>query len=149
LQRYHFLQQILEEETLLIFNSPNFLYVLPHIQQLQGDGVATRMLFNLGKDLLEGTLNAIYFGLQRAQDLRQCFEMSAHHHAGLPDFNRRQSPTIDCTWRPRPLIRVIHSENLFAVNRPLLPAELSKPDLLLSANYSQNRTVVDLRKSDI
>jgi hypothetical protein len=60
------LQQILEEETLLIFNSPNFLYVLPHIQQLQGDGVATRMLFNLGKDLLEGTLNAIYFGLQRA-----------------------------------------------------------------------------------
>ena len=49
LQKYHFLQQVLEEapppRTLI---HPNLLRGFAVSQQLQGDGVATRMLFNLG-----------------------------------------------------------------------------------------------------
>ena len=49
LQKHHFLQQILEEAPAPEnFNSSNLLCGLAVSQQLQGDGVATRMLFNLG-----------------------------------------------------------------------------------------------------
>jgi hypothetical protein len=113
LQRYHFLQQILEEETLLIFNSPNFLYVLPHIQQLQGDGVATRMLFNLGKDLLEGTLNAIYFGLQRAWFA--LFDTRANRLNAAPSKSSRKPIAVPIATPSKSRTPLIHTSTTLGI----------------------------------